>query len=91
MVMTEAPLREKMCLFWHRVFATAATKLIQARVVTNQIDIFRDYGMGGFREILLRLSRDPTMLMWLDNLDNHKDSINENYGREIAVWAHYRH
>jgi uncharacterized protein (DUF1800 family) len=83
MVMTEAPLREKMCLFWHRVFATAATKLIQARVVTNQIDMFRNYGMGSFREILLRLSRDPAMLMWLDNQDNHKDSINENYGREI--------
>jgi uncharacterized protein (DUF1800 family) len=83
MVMTEAPLREKMCLFWHRVFATAATKLIQARVVTNQIDMFRDYGMGSLQDILLRLSRDPAMLMWLDNQDNHKDSINENYGREI--------
>ena len=29
MVMTDAPLREKMGLFWHRVFATAATKLIE--------------------------------------------------------------
>jgi uncharacterized protein (DUF1800 family) len=83
MVMTEAPLREKMCLFWHRVFATAATKLIQARVVTNQINMFRTYGMGSFRELLLQLSRDPAMMMWLDNQDNHKDSINENYGREI--------
>ena len=26
---------------------------------------------------------DPAMLVWLDNHDNHKDSINENYGREI--------
>ena len=41
MVKTESPLREKMCLFWHRVFATAATKLIQARVVTNQLDMFQ--------------------------------------------------
>ena len=23
------------------------------------------------------------MIMWLDNQDNHKDNINENYGREI--------
>ena len=42
MVQTQAPLREKMSLFWHRVFATAATKLIQARMVANQLDIFRD-------------------------------------------------
>ena len=83
MVTTDSPLREKMCLFWHRVFATAATKLIQARVVTNQIDMFREYGMGSFRDLLVQLSRDPAMLMWLDNQDNHGDSINENYGREI--------
>ena len=30
MVTTASPLREKMCLFWHRVFATGAAKLIQA-------------------------------------------------------------
>ena len=83
MVNTDAVLREKMCLFWHRIFATAATKLIQARMVTNQVDMFRTYGMGSFRELLVRLSRDPAMLMWLDNQDNHKDSINENFGREI--------
>ena len=83
LVHTEAPLREKMCLFWHRVFATGAHKLIQGRVVLNQIDMFREHGMGGFDNLLLRLSKDPAMLMWLDNQDNHADSINENYGREI--------
>ena len=83
MVNTSSPLREKMCLFWHRVFATGASKLIQGRVVTNQIDMIREYGMGSFKDLLVQLSRDPAMLMWLDNQDNHKDSINENYGREI--------
>ena len=63
------------------VFATAVTKLIQARVVLNQIDMLREYGMGSFRDLLLQLSRDPAMLVWLDNQDNHKGSINENYGR----------
>ncbi len=83
MVNTDAVLREKMCLFWHRIFATAATKLIQARMVTNQVSMFREYGMGSFKDLLVQLSRDPAMLMWLDNQDNHADSINENYGREI--------
>ena len=83
LVYTRAPLREKMCLFWHRVFATGAHKLIQGRVVLNQIDMFREYGLGQFDELLLQLSKDPAMLMWLDNQDNHADSINENYGREI--------
>ena len=83
LVHTRAPLREKMCLFWHRVFATGASKLIQGRVVVNQIDMFRKYGMGRFDELLLQLSKDPAMMMWLDNQDNHAHSINENYGREI--------
>lgn len=83
MVMTDTPLREKMCLFWHRVFATASTKLIQARVVTNQIDMLREHGMGNFDNLLIELSRNPAMIMWLDNQDNHATNINENYGREI--------
>ena len=83
LVKTESPLREKMCLFWHRIFATASTKLIQAHVVTSQIDMFREHGMGKFDNLLVQLSRDPAMLMWLDNQDNHGSSINENYGREI--------
>ena len=83
LVMTDTPLREKMCLFWHRVFATASTKLIQSRAVTNQINMFRDHGLGKFDDLLIELSRDPAMIMWLDNQDNHGTNINENYGREI--------
>ena len=83
MVMTDTPLREKMCLFWHRIFATGSTKTIQTRVIDSQIDMFRRYGMGSFRELLVQISKDPAMIMWLDNQDNHAANINENYGREI--------
>ena len=31
----------------------------------------------------MELSRDPAMIFWLDNKDNHKDAPNENYGREL--------
>ncbi len=83
MATTPNPLREKMALFWHRVFATGTTKLIQAKVMVSQVGMFRRYGMGSFRELLVQLSRDPAMIMWLDNQDNHSGAINENYGREI--------
>ena len=83
MAVTDYSLREKMCLFWHRVFATGSYKLIQTRVVTSQIDMFREHGMGNLDNLLVWLSRDPAMIMWLDNQDNHKGSINENYGREL--------
>ena len=32
---------------------------------------------------MLELSKDPAMIIWLDNQDNHNGSINENYGREL--------
>ena len=83
MVTTKTPFEEKIALFWHRVFATGQTKLIQGKVMISQIEMFRQYGLGSFRDLLVQLSKDPAMILWLDNQDNHKDAINENYGREI--------
>ncbi len=83
MVNTRRPLEEKLALFWHGVFATGYTKLNHPKAILNQIDMFRRYGLGSFHTLLLHLSKDPAMLFWLDNKDNHKDAVNENYGREI--------
>ncbi len=77
------PLREKMALFWHQVFATAYFKSSHARAVVAQIDGFRVNGLDNMRQILLDLSRDPAMIHWLDNSENHADAVNENYGREL--------
>ena len=83
MISTKAPLHEKMSLFWHSVFATGYTKLTQGKVMIDQIRMFRRYGMGSFRELLLEVAKDPAMIIWLDNQDNHNGSINENFGREL--------
>ena len=83
MVSTQCPLEEKMALFWHGLFATGYAKLNQARSLLNQIDMFRRCGLGSFPSLLVELSRDPAMIIWLDNQDNHKDAINENFGREL--------
>ena len=83
MITTRCPLEEKIALFWHGLFATGYSKLNQARALLNQIDMFRCHGLGRFDNLLVELSRDPAMLLWLDNTDNHKGAINENYGREL--------
>ena len=83
MISTESPLEEKMALFWHGLFATGYAKLNQARSQLNQVDMFRQTGLGAFDGLLLEISKDPAMLVWLDNQDNHGDAINENYGREL--------
>ena len=83
MITTNQPLEEKMALFWHSLFATGYAKLNQARALLNQIDMFRRAGFGRFTDILVELSKDPAMIIWLDNNDNHNGAINENYGREL--------
>ena len=83
MVTTNCPLEEKIALFWHGIFATGFSKTQQSRSLAVQIDMFRRFGLGRFDDLLLEVSRDPTMIIWLDNQDNHRDQINENFGREL--------
>ena len=83
MINTRRPLEEKLALFWHSVFATGYTKLNQPKAILRQIDMFRRLGLGNFRTLLVELSRDPAMIFWLDNKDNHCEAVNENYGREL--------
>ncbi len=83
MVTTKAPLIEKMTLFWHGIFATGYPKVIHGKVLSNQIAMFRRHGMTKLDELLVELSKDPAMIVWLDNQENHNGAINENYGREL--------
>ena len=83
MITTNAPLQEKMTLFWHGLFATGVPKVINGRVLSDQIGMFRRHGLDSFDALLLKLAKDPAMVVWLDNQDNHKGAINENWAREL--------
>ena len=83
MITTRSPLEEKIALFWHGLFASNFADVQQMTMLLEQIDMFRRHGLGSFRELLIELSKDPAMGKMLDNIDNHKGAINENYGREL--------
>ena len=83
MVNTQRPLEEKIALFWHHVFATGSSKAEHPPATMGQISMFRRVGLSDMRTILIELSKDPAMIHWLDNSENHKGEPNENYGREI--------
>ena len=83
MIRTQRPFLEKVALFWHGILCTGYAKLDYARMMTVTIDLFRKIGLGNFREMLMELSRHPSMVYFLDNVENHKGAINENYGREL--------
>ena len=83
MVNTQRPLEEKISLFWHHVFATGNSKVDNDNHLTAQIEMFREHGMGNYRDLLIRVAKNPAMIFWLDNNENHKRSPNENWGREL--------
>jgi hypothetical protein len=77
------PLREKMTLFWHGHFATSFRKVEDLRFMHQQNETLRRGALGDFRDLVLAVSRDPAMIVWLDNQENRKGSPNENYAREL--------
>lgn len=83
MVNTKRPLEEKMTLFLHHLLPVAWGKSEHVDSILKEIDMYRKVSMTNFKNILAEVSRDPAMLFWLDNNENHKTEINENYGREL--------
>ena len=83
MVNTKRPLEEKMTLFWHQVFATGVSKVDHYHEISNMINMLREKGMGNYKDLLVELSKNPAMIYWLDNCENHADAVNENWGREL--------
>jgi hypothetical protein len=83
MINTQRPLEEKMALFWHQVFATGVSKVDHYDEITRMVAMFRERGMGNYKELLVELARNPAMIYWLDNCENHAEAVNENWGREL--------
>ena len=83
MINTKRPLEEKMALFWHQIFATGVSKVDHYDEITRMVTLFREKGMGNYKELLLEVAKNPAMIYWLDNFENHADAVNENWGREL--------
>ena len=83
MLQTPRPLEEKMTLFWHGHFATEERKDNDYRLMFQQNQTLRRLATGSFHDLLVAISQDPAMLLYLDNRTNVKGRANENYAREI--------
>jgi uncharacterized protein (DUF1800 family) len=80
---TRRPFQEKMTLFWHDHFATSAAKVVQPLLMYQQNEVLRQFAVGRFQDLLMAVSKDPAMLLWLDNEYNLKGKPNENFAREV--------
>jgi uncharacterized protein (DUF1800 family) len=83
MVRSNRPLVERMTLIWHDWFATSNDGVASQREMLHQNEVFRRRWLGSFRQLLLDVTKDPAMLVWLSGNRNTRRSPNENYAREL--------
>lgn len=80
---TLRPLHARMAVFWHGHFATSNVKVNSPPMMLRQLRTIEAHGLGRFDRLLLAMSRDPAMIVWLDGDSNRKGKPNENYAREL--------
>ena len=73
-------LLNKMTLFWHGHFACTSKT---GRVAYNQLLTLKKLALGNFRDLVLAIAKDPSMIRFLNNQQNRKNSPNENFAREL--------
>jgi uncharacterized protein (DUF1800 family) len=76
----ESALLEKMTLFWHGHFA-CTTKV--PGWASKQLNTIRQHALGDFRELVLAMAKDGSMIRFLNNQQNKKRKPNENFAREV--------
>jgi uncharacterized protein (DUF1800 family) len=77
--------RERMALFWSSLFATGWHKVGSVAHMLRQYATLRTLGLGRFDDLLVAVSKDPAMALWLDSVQNNASGSNvpnENYARE---------
>ena len=83
MIRSEAPLREKVTLFWAGHFTSSQRDVRNSLHMVMQNEFLRDEALGSFRTLLHGIAKDPAMLRYLDNNRNRKGKPNENFAREV--------
>jgi len=49
----------------------------------GQLELFRQYALGNFRDLVVQVAMDPATLVWLDGQFNTRTKPQENFGREV--------
>lgn len=83
MALTPRPFEEKMTLFWHGHFTSGMREVRNPVFMKEQNDFLRQHTLGNFRDLVLGISKDRAMLVYLDGNRNNKQRPNENYAREL--------
>ena len=73
-------LREKMTLFWANVFVCRGNNIIHMQQYNN---VLRENSLGNFRNFVKAVSKEASMIKYLNLNRNVKKNPNENFAREL--------
>ncbi|WP_431633826.1 DUF1800 domain-containing protein [Dyella sp. KULCS107] len=78
------PLKEQMVWFWLNHFSVYGAKgPVKLLAADYEEHVIRPHTLGKFRDLVMATLESPAMLMYLDNAQNAKGKVNENYAREL--------
>ncbi|MCP3910951.1 MAG: DUF1800 domain-containing protein [Actinomycetia bacterium] len=80
---SSAPALERLTWFWHGHFATHVEKVEFPSLMLDQLKELRAHALGDFAQMVLAMTFDPAMTIWLDLETNVVGQPNENYAREL--------
>ena len=82
-VTSPTPALERLLWFWHGHFATSLEKVEFPDLLHRQWVTLRRLAMGRLDDLLVAMTHDPAMNVWLDLDTSVVGRPNENYAREL--------
>ena len=77
-------LKEQLVWFWLNHFSVYAAKgRVRWELADYEQNAIRPHALGKFRDLVMATLQSPAMLEFLDNAQNAKGHVNENYAREL--------
>ena len=77
-------LKEQLVWFWLNHFSVYAAKGRGRWTAADyEENVIRPHALGKFKDLVMATLQSPSMLEFLDNAQNAKGKVNENYAREL--------
>lgn len=73
-------LREKMTLFWANHFVCHDKNILHIQQYNNTL---RKHALGNFKDFVIAISKEASMIKYLNTKQNRKRKPNENFAREL--------
>ncbi len=76
-------IREKLIMFWTDHFGNETAEVGYGNWAYKQHMLIRQYALGNFKNLIRDITKDISMLRYLNGYLNNKNAPDENYAREL--------